>query len=683
MSSAHSSTSAVGTHTPRAPTIAIVGAGPKGIGVLERICASAPELLGDRRLVVHLVDPYPPGPGRVWRHDQSPLLLMNSKARDVTMFTDDTVLCEGPAWPGPTLAEWTEQVRTGTLAAEIHPSLRAELRQATPASFHSRRLHSTYLHWYFGRVLDNRPDTVDVRIHAAQAVDLTEEADGEQVLRLHGEPEPLRVDAVVLSVGHLDADLDETGREHAEFARRHGGRYFPPAYTADVDLSAIQPGETVLVRGFGLAFIDLVTLLTEGRGGRYDTGPDGTLTYHPSGAEPRLHVGSRRGVPYWPKPTYELLGTPAILPRFFGPAEIDQLANRSGPIRFRTDLWPLIAKEICWGYYTELFTGHPGRVTMRFEEFGDRYSELNWTGDALPALVAEAVPSAEDRLDLARLDRPLAGLCAADADELGGRVREHIEAVLTRCRDSAFSADLGATTAMLSVFRQLPRAVATGKLEPDSQLTDIDGWWFGFFSYLGSGPPTPKLHELLALERAGIVSFVGPEMWVETDGQQGCFLAGSRNAPGAVTATTLVEARLPPPNVARSANPLIRALYSRGQLGEEVLTGGETSRFTGRIHTTGIDGRLVDADGNTHPRRFALGPHTSLRVAGAFSRPRTNALGFRENDLVARQILQLVSGLRPDPHRLLQADRGKAQYDPQDLRPRVDQRLGRQPEGAT
>jgi hypothetical protein len=647
--------------------VAIVGAGPKGIGVLERICASVPELLGDRSLVVHLVDPYPPGAGRVWRHDQSPLLLMNSKARDVTMFTDDTVVCEGPAQPGPTLAEWTEQVREGTLAAELHPGLCAELRAANPASFHTRRLHSAYLRWYYRHVLDSRPESVDIRRHAVQAVDLTEESNGKQLLWLHGEPEPLRVDAVVLSVGHLDAEPDETGREHADFAWRHGGRYFPPAYTADVDLSVIEPGETVLVRGFGLAFIDLVTLLTEGRDGRYDSGPDGTLTYRPSGTEPRLHVGSRRGVPYRPKPAYELLGPPAVLPRFFGPAEIDRLAARPGPIRFRADVWPLIAKEICWAYYTELFTGHPDRVTMPFEEFHDRYAELDWAGDALAALVTEAVPTVADRLDLARLDRPLAGLRSTDPDDLGRLVREHIKAVLTRCRDSAFSADLGVTLAMLSVFRQMPGVVATGKVEPASQLLDVDGWWFGFFSYMASGPPTPRLHELLALERAGIVSFIGPEMWVDADERQGRFLAGSRCAPGTVAGSTLVEARLPTSQVARSANPLVRALYRRGQLGEEVLSDGETSRFTGRIHTTGIDGRLIDADGNVHPRRFALGPQTSLRIAGAFSRPRTNAIGFRENDLVARQILQLV--------------RRKAHHDPQDLRSRADQRSGRQSEG--
>ncbi|MFE6856382.1 FAD/NAD(P)-binding protein, partial [Streptomyces sp. NPDC057674] len=55
-------------------SIVIVGAGPRGTGFLERLAANLPELYGDRPLDLHLVDPHPPGPGRIWRTAQSPLL---------------------------------------------------------------------------------------------------------------------------------------------------------------------------------------------------------------------------------------------------------------------------------------------------------------------------------------------------------------------------------------------------------------------------------------------------------------------------------------------------------------------------------------------------------------------------------------------------------------------------------
>lgn len=54
-------------------SVSLSSALPRGTSVLERLCASAPELLRPgTRLTVHVVDPAPPGPGQVWRTAQSP-----------------------------------------------------------------------------------------------------------------------------------------------------------------------------------------------------------------------------------------------------------------------------------------------------------------------------------------------------------------------------------------------------------------------------------------------------------------------------------------------------------------------------------------------------------------------------------------------------------------------------------
>src|SRR5262245_18071766 len=118
--------------------LVIVGAGPTASSLLERIIANAPELLGDRPLSDHLVDPYPAGQGRVWRPDLSHLLWMNSMAEDVTIFTDDSVRCAGPIRPGPTLLEWTRTVDDETLAAVTTPAVAAEIRSIRPTTFPSR-----------------------------------------------------------------------------------------------------------------------------------------------------------------------------------------------------------------------------------------------------------------------------------------------------------------------------------------------------------------------------------------------------------------------------------------------------------------------------------------------------------------------------------------------------------------
>jgi hypothetical protein len=98
----------------KATRIVLVGAGPRAVGLVDRIAANISELWPRQRpLEIHLVDPHPAGAGRVWRHRQSPLLRMNSMARDVTMFTDDSCVLEGPVRPGPTLAEWAAALADG------------------------------------------------------------------------------------------------------------------------------------------------------------------------------------------------------------------------------------------------------------------------------------------------------------------------------------------------------------------------------------------------------------------------------------------------------------------------------------------------------------------------------------------------------------------------------------------
>lgn len=582
-------------------SLAIVGVGPRGICVLERIAANAPELL-DGPLTIHLVDPHPPGGGRVWRTAQSSLLRLNSTAADVTLFVDDTVRIDGPIVTGPTIAEW----------AGIEPT-----------TFPTRLEGNAYFTWFYEQALAALPPEVEVVVHAQQAVDLV----GDEVVLDDGSL--ITADVVVLTLGHLDADPAGEHERAADFAARRGLAYLPPAYGADVDLTAFAPGADVLVRGFGLAFVDVQVLLTEERGGTFEELGGGRLRYHPSGREPILHVGSRRGVPYMAKPTYELVGPPAPLPRFFTRAAVDALLAASERVEFRRDVWPLLAKEIAWAGYHELFHAHPDRVTMPWDEFDEAYAADD------PTVVERAVPDPTDRIDWDALDRPLAGI---EPDDLQQWMREHVRADIDRRRDPHFSADVGAFNAFLAVFNVLPFVLGSPKLSPRSLVEEFDDWWFGFFSYFASGPPPRRLEELLALSEAGIVRFLGADLRVELDEAAGRFVAGD------LQAVALIDATLPKPSVAATRDPLLQRLAARGDVAELVLREPDgTDVPTGRIRVDG-EGRLVDREGNRHPRRFSLGIHTVSR-APAFARPRTNAPALRANDACARAVLCAIADL--------------------------------------
>ncbi|MFI1225417.1 MULTISPECIES: FAD/NAD(P)-binding protein [unclassified Streptomyces] len=602
-----------------APSIVVIGGGPRGAGVIERIAANAGELYADTPLDIHLVDPYPAGGGRIWRPDQSPLLWMNSMAEDVTVFTDETVELDGPVVAGPALDAWAEDVRTGRVVPDADPAVLAEIRGLAGADFPTRRLQSAYLRWAYERALAALPPGITVHEHRTTALTVTGPRGGRQRVRLQDRAEPLLADLVVLTVGHLDAEEEPEQEQLGGFARRNGLVHLPPDFTADSDLDALRPGEPVIVRGFGLAFIDLMALLTEGRGGRHENG-----VYLPSGREPVLHVGSRRGVPYHAKIGYGWTGERPPLPRHLDRAWADELLSRPGPLDFRRDVWPTVAKELGHAHYHRLFTVHPERTALAHEVFAEKYAAADPGSPELAGLIAEAVPDPADRLDLDALDRPLDGIRHDSPEALQEALRDHVTADLTRRHDPEHSEDLAVFLGLLSAYAQLTR------------LGDIGGWWHGFFSYLASGPPGPRLHQLLALSRAGVVRFLGADLTVETDEERGVFRARSATVPGAHTeARALVEARLPDPSLRHTASPLLRALREDGAAVTD----------TGLLAVDPADSRVLDREGRPHPRRFALGPFTTARNSGAFTRPRTGGPAFRQNDAAARAALAFLRDL--------------------------------------
>ncbi|MEV6865436.1 FAD/NAD(P)-binding protein [Streptosporangium subroseum] len=568
--------------------VAVVGAGPTGTCLVERICANAAELLSWPSLDIHVIDPYPPGGGRVWRKEQPDLLWMNSTAADVTLFTDESVQCEGPIRPGPSLAEWLGR---------------------DPGLFASRPVQNAYLSHVFQRAVKTAPRGVRVHVHATRVLDLADVPGGQAVTLENGRM--IEVDAVILAQGHGDVTPTREERSLAGLAADSGLRYVPTGYAADLDLDAIPEGEPAIVRGMGLAFVDLMVLLTSGRGGRFVREYDEELVYLPSGREPLLHVGSRRGVPYHSKTGYPFRGVRPPVPRF-----LTAKALGEGPWNFRRDVWPLVRKELAFAYYHELITAHPKRSRVGWEEFQEAFAAEEWGSLAMRRLIRRAVPRHLDRLDFERLDRPLEKIRFGDSAGLQKWMHGYLAADLDRRSDPAHSADHAMILGLLSVYGVL------------SELGISDPWFHGFFSYVASGPPGPRLEELRALAKAGVVTFLGTDLQVGH--RDGRWRAQSPSVPGGVEATTLIEARLPAPSVSRATDPLITALRDRG----------EAEESAGLLKVRPADRRLLDRSDTPHPRRFAFGPWVvGGRATGGFARPGFNAPLFRHADALARIVL--------------------------------------------
>jgi L-aspartate N-monooxygenase (nitrosuccinate-forming) len=568
--------------------ICVVGAGPRGLSVVERLCANAS--LSPEPVVIHLVDPFLGRGGRVWTTEQSPLLLMNTIASQVTMFTDDSVDCEGPVVRGPSLYEWAR-----TLDVPLGPD-----------DYPTRALFGYYLNWVLRRLHAAAPPGVTIIEHRRRAVAVEDEAIGfGQVVTLDDGHRLTGLSAVVLAQGHVDMPADDEERRLARFAAERGLTYLPRANPAESDLSRITGSDVVAIRGMGLNFFDYVALLTAGRGGRFERAGR-RLRYRRSGREPLLYAGSRRGVPYHARGENEKGAFGRHEPRFITPEVIDRL--RAGPpASFRSEVWPLIAREVESVHgsafdWERIASPHGGRVFRSAARYRD------WL------------------LDYLRADHESAR---------GGNVSNPLKAALDVLRD---------------LRNEIRLIVDHGGLTGSSYRGELESWYTPLNAYLSIGPPASRIEELIALVEAGVLSVVGPGMRLDLTGNR--FRIGSPMVHGsAVDATAFIDARLPETDVRRTTDPLLARLRATGGCVPFAIPDAAGHHETGGLAVTSRPYRIIDAHGRAHPRRFGYGVPTEgvHWVTAAGIRPGVNSVILSDADAIARSALTADLDSLADP----------------------------------
>lgn len=285
--------------------IVIIGGGPRGINVLERLTSHA--RASGSALDIDLVEPADLGVG-LHHVDQAPYLLLNTVACELTMFTDPGMISDAPITTGQNFHEWLTDNGWTVDAGAYLP----------------RCLLGKYLAWAASNIVKNLPSQVTVRHHRTTAVDIANVNNTLCITLQNGTR--LWANGVILTIGH-------------------GSHAAPPTpYPLEEAVRDIDPGKQVVVAGTGLTASDIITTLTTGRRGKYVAVNAKRLHYHSSGEEPKITLFSRSGHPARARPRYDPARKPLSAKIFR--SETIAMLRRLRPLDFTDDILPLIVKEM-------------------------------------------------------------------------------------------------------------------------------------------------------------------------------------------------------------------------------------------------------------------------------------------------------------------------------------------------
>jgi len=563
-------------------TVTIVGLGPRGLGVLERLVTLAARHESPGTLLeVRVVDPTCTGAG-VHALDQPDYLQMHGRAIGLTMFPDSASLAGEPDRAGPSLFEWAH--RRGVRVPE-RPGCDVN-RPVQPTDHLPRRLFGEYLHWFLGELVARADDRVRISFHRDVAVDAHEASDGRIVVRCRGGSE-VASDFLFLTLGYGQAEGP------IERAGPAPPLPFPlPGAAADV-----PAGAPVAVSGFGLTALDVVSCMTVGRGGSFRVrGAD--LEYVSSGMEPCIVLFSRSGVPARARPRQGVRPdhAPAVLTD-----ELVRLLRSRGPgtLDFEADLLPSIETEMRVAYWrTHARGAHRSRVDGAVAAAGRR---------ALPHLgaVLDALATEHGSVDMRALFTGEAGMSVRDSVSYERWVRAFIDADLEDAsRYPGESPVKAALETIEDTFNTIRAVVGHGALTASSfeAFTTTHG---PRLRRLAAGPVAERQAELLALMRAGVVRTpLGPDPEIVEGGPDGLTLRSRRLLePAECRVVAVLPGHVRTPRLDGSGPDLVTNLRARGILRPH----GTRDSASGVVD---VDERMHprDRQGRPNPRIWLLGP---------------------------------------------------------------------------
>jgi uncharacterized NAD(P)/FAD-binding protein YdhS len=602
--------------------IGIIGVGPRGLTLLERIVANE-RAQASGQIEIVLFDPNVPGPGC---HDpaQSDIHLVNTVAGQLTVFADASVMDAGPVVNGPSFYQWLNQ-QSAIGAADPLGGARA-----SPDSYYPRALFGRYLQWAFRYVCALAPPHVKIIVERT-AVKSAHRDDA--AWNLETDTAKIRVDYLFLTTGHT-----KPSRRPAAMPEPLGRATLvvDDPYPVHSALATLGRDTTVAVEGMGLTSFDVIAELTTGRGGRFVTNPAGDKQYIRSGQEPRIVMFSRSGIPLSARAINQKGVSNQYRAKFLLLKEVRARRSRR-QLDFVVDVLPLLVADMEYAYYDAYLRERADAV---------RAAEFCWefaAGDVheRQALVASTIPEA-DRFSWQRLAAPVPEDALASRGAFGQWLEGHLIVDVQEARKGNLDSPLKAACDVLRDLRDnLRAAVEFGGLTEASHRWVL-AEFMPVMNRLAVGPPASRVIEMLALIDAGVLEAdFGPGAACRAAAGGGLMRVCTDRWPDeAVEVHALVKARISMHSPGEDASPLLRGLLEDGHV--RLFRNGD-------FHAGGIDidrnHNWISDSGRIIPNAWALGIPTEGVKWCTFVVPRP---GVNSTALVdaGRAVIAMLAAVR-------------------------------------
>ncbi|HAC16324.1 MAG TPA: hypothetical protein DCE78_10340 [Bacteroidetes bacterium] len=597
---------------PKKHHVTIIGLGPRGVNLVDRLLANITVINDTGRLHLHIIEPGYLGCG-VHTIDQPSSLLVNTVASQITMYTDESVVGAGPALPGPCLYSWVQA------EGYKYDEASRQYKKFTGRDIHEndylpRAIFGQYLNATAHTILDQLQQYCEITVYSQKAVSI--EKLGKHQFNIQLEDQTIiPSNYVFLTTGHATNNLTTTEqsilKRVSELTSINPNLSFVAnPYPVIKVTQPIHNNMSIAIEGFGLTATDIISELTIGKGGRFEVaGNIKHYRYIPSGKEPKkIIIYSNTGLPFAGRAMNQKGVSGQYKPIFFTLDAIQTLRNERGiglqkQLDFEAHVLPLLLAEMRYCYVIT-FLKREIKDEHAIQTFSNQWIENKDQPDHLDRIEHDAI-GYENRFNWQVIMNPMSDQIFPSEDAyrawLLNYLRQDIEASFEGNVVHPFKA---ACDVLRDVRDTIRSVIDFSGLTPESHRVFMTKY-MPVMNRISVGPPKERIVELLALIEADLVDiFVGSSPNIRLNETTGTFFIQGKNITGVTPREVdqIIKARI------SSTNPT----QDQSQLMQGALKNGLFCPFQNGDYTAGgirIDREFhpINAQGESEKGLYALG----------------------------------------------------------------------------